>query len=117
MFYDLVPNKRSRATIIKLFESEYVLKRKNRLHDFIETLCLFSNHYENSSQSFTKMVYIYQLANILWYHRKMYAKILENFLKFYDDGPGLCVLSIRVFALTALMPENCCSYCTNAGKP
>ena len=28
--------------VIKLFESENELKYKNRLHDFIKTLCLFS---------------------------------------------------------------------------
>ena len=29
--------------VIKLFESENELKCKNRLRDFIETLCLFPN--------------------------------------------------------------------------
>ena len=29
--------------VIKLFESENELKYKNRLHDFIETLCLYSD--------------------------------------------------------------------------
>ena len=31
-------------TVIKLFESENELKCKNRYHDLIETLCLFSNY-------------------------------------------------------------------------
>ena len=31
-------------TVIKLFESENILKCKNGLHDLIETLCLFSNY-------------------------------------------------------------------------
>ena len=30
-------------TVIELFESENETKCKNRLRDFIETLCLFSN--------------------------------------------------------------------------
>ena len=34
--------KRPGPAVIKLFESENELKCKNRLHDFIETLCLFS---------------------------------------------------------------------------
>ena len=37
--YSLKPG----PAVIKLFESENELKYKNRLHDFIETLCLFSN--------------------------------------------------------------------------
>ena len=32
-----------RPAVIKLFESENELKCKNRLRDFIERLCLFSN--------------------------------------------------------------------------
>ena len=36
------PDLRSGPAVIKLFESENELKCKNRLHDFIETLCLFS---------------------------------------------------------------------------
>ena len=42
-------------TIIILFESENELKFKNRLHDFIDTLCFISNFLENSLRHF-KMI-------------------------------------------------------------
>ena len=74
--------------VIKLFESENELKYKNRLHDFIETLCLFSDILENSLRLITTSEYIYNyFAKFLLFSRKLYDKILENILKFYDVGP------------------------------
>ena len=73
---------------IKLFESENELKCKNRLRDFIETLCLFSNIWENYVRLFTISKYRYNhLAKFLLFSRKNYDKILENILKFDDSGP------------------------------
>ena len=40
-------------TVIKLFESENELKCKNCLHDFMETLCLFSKIWGNHPRHFT----------------------------------------------------------------
>ena len=65
--------------VIKLLESENELKCKNRLHDFIETLCIFSKFCEN---------YLRDIAMFLLFSRNSYGKILENFLKFYDGRPG-----------------------------
>ena len=40
--------------MIKLSESENELKCKNRYHDLIETLCLFSNYRGNSQRYFAE---------------------------------------------------------------
>ena len=45
--------------VIKLFESENELKCKNRLHDFKETLYLFSNFGQHSLRHFTVIMYRY----------------------------------------------------------
>ena len=46
-------------TVIKLFESENVLKCQNRLHNFIETLCLNSNNWKNPQRFFEIILYRY----------------------------------------------------------
>ena len=72
----------------KLFEPANVLKCKHRLHDLIESLCLFSDHIQESHIHFAMIVYICSLlTNTFLYFKKLYAKILENFLKFYEGGP------------------------------
>ena len=74
--------------VIKLFESENELKCKNRLRDFIETLCLFLNICENSLRLVIISEYRYNyLAKFISFPRKLNDKILENIIKFYDGGP------------------------------
>ena len=74
--------------VIKLFESENELKCKNCLHDFIETLCLFSKIGENCLRHFKISLYRYNyFAKFPLFSRNSYGKILENILKFYDGGP------------------------------
>ena len=80
--------------VIKLFESENVLKCKNRLPDFIETLCLFSKLWENYLRHFTISLNRYNyLAIFLWLSGNSYGKILENILKLYDSGPDVSYAS------------------------
>ena len=75
--------------IIKLFESENELKCKNHLHDFIETLCLFSKIWENYLRHFTISLCRYNyLAKFISCSWNSYGKILEKILKFYGGGPG-----------------------------
>ena len=76
--------------VIKLFESENELKCKNRLRDFIETLCLFSNIWENSLRLFAISDSRYNyLAKFLLFSRKSYDKFLENILKFLWRWPWI----------------------------
>ena len=77
-----------KPAVIKLFESENELKCKNRLHDFIETLCLFMKILEKYLKHFTISLCRYNYpAKFLLFSRKSYGKILENILKFYNSGP------------------------------
>ena len=88
--------------VIKLFESENELKCKNRLRDFIETLCLFSNIWENSLRLFAISDSRYNyLAKFLLFSRKSYDKFLENILKFYDGGPGSFLLIVSAETMRA----------------
>ena len=49
----------SGPTVIKIVEPENELKYKNHLHDFEETLCLFSNILENSLRHLKMILYRY----------------------------------------------------------
>ena len=49
---------------------------------------LFYNNCENDLKHFKIILYrCTEFDNIVWYHRKLYVQILENFLKFYDGRP------------------------------
>ena len=77
--------------VIKVFESENDLRCRNCLRDLLETMCLFSNIWENCLRHFTISVYRYNyLAKFLLFSRKSYDKILENikFSSFMTVAPG-----------------------------
>ena len=76
-------------TVIKLFESENELKCKNRLRDFIETLCLFSNISENSLKLFTISQYRFNyLTKFFYFQENRMTKSLRIFSSFMMVAPG-----------------------------
>ena len=75
---------------MKLFESENKLKCKNRLHDFIEILCLI--------QTFEKIIldtlqWLYKdliiLLNCVYFKENYMAKSLRIFSGFMTAGPDV----------------------------
>ena len=96
------------STVIKLFEAENELKCKYRLHDFIETLCLFSNIWENSVRLFTISKYRYNYLKFLYFHGNRMTKSLRIFSSFMTVAPDSLRKSTCIVLHVGLEPTTTC---------